>query len=119
MALSPAAVYRPGAVFTMRRGGLARMRLDGVRPAGLFPLYDEFPSGVDCTGERGTIVVTFGDVAQPDTHWVVERSVHRARGTRFERLSTERMKVAVGPEAGAPLARGSRHPFRSCSPRVD
>ena len=63
VALSPEAVYRPGAVFTMREGGLRRMRLIGIEPSipdDLFPFDDEFPAGVDCTAEPGSIVVTFG-----------------------------------------------------------
>jgi hypothetical protein len=110
--MSPAAVYRPGAVFTVHRRGLARMRLEGSRPADLFPLDDEFPSGVDCTGERGAIAVTFGDVGDPDSHWDIERSVYEASGVRFERLRTEYLRVEVGSEK-----RGE--PFRACSERVD
>jgi hypothetical protein len=104
VSLSPAAVYRPGAVFTLRDGRLARMRLGGSR---LFPLDDEFPADVDCAAEPGTLVVTVGEPGDPDTHWDIRRSTFRAAGLRFERIQTERLRVAVGePVGGAP--------FRSC-----
>lgn len=104
VSLSPAAVYRPGAVFTLHEGRLARMRLAGSR---LFPLDDEFPADVDCTGEPGTLVVTVGEPGDPDTHWDIRRSTYRPAGVRFERVQTERLRVAVGePVGGAP--------FRSC-----
>jgi hypothetical protein len=116
--LSPAAAYRPGAVFTMRNGKLARLQLEGARPANLFPLYDEFPSGVDCTGERGAIVGTFGNLAQPDSHWDIKRSVYRADGVRFELLRTERFRVKVGPEAAQRWPEVGGDAFRSCPERV-
>ena len=56
--LSPANVYRPGMVFTLSRGELLRMRLEQATAPEHFPLYDEFPAGVDCAGRPGTIVVT-------------------------------------------------------------
>jgi hypothetical protein len=104
VSMSPAAVYRPGRVFAIRNGELAMMRLAG---SGLFPLDDEFPSGSDCAGEPGRIVVTVGDVGHPDTHYDVERSVYAVDGVRFERLSTERIQVKVGDEARSA-------PFQSC-----
>jgi hypothetical protein len=108
VALSPAAVYRPGAVYALRDGRLARMRLQGRRPATLFPLDDEFPADVDCLPEPGTIVVTTGQVGDPDSHWEVERTTYRAERLRFERTSRERFRVPVGQEIGG-------DPFRSCS----
>jgi hypothetical protein len=117
--LSPAAVYRPGAVFTIHNGKLAQLRLEGARPASLFPLYDEFPSGVDCAGDRGTIVATFGNVAEPDSHWDIKRSVYRADGLRFELLRTERSRVKVGPEAAQRWPEVGGDAFRSCPDRVD
>jgi hypothetical protein len=119
VALSPDAVYRPGAVFAMRKGRLVRLRLDGTRPSDLFPFEDEFPSGVDCAGKPGKIVVTFGDVGDPDSHWDIKRSVYRAAGIRFERVRTKRFRIEVGPEASRrwPEVRGD--PFRSCPDRVD
>jgi hypothetical protein len=116
--LSPAAVYRPGAVFTMRDDKLARMRLQGARPTNLFPLYDEFPSGVDCAGERGAIVATFGNLGQPDSHWDIKRSSYRADGLRFELLRTERFRVKVGPEAAQRWPEVGGDAFRSCPERV-
>ncbi len=104
VSMSPAAVYRPGRVFTIRDGEFARMRLAGTD---LFPLHDEFPAGTDCAGEPGRIVVTTGEVGRPDSHYDVERSVYEARGDRFVRLHTERFPVEVGSEE-----RGA--PFRTC-----
>jgi hypothetical protein len=107
VSMSPAAVYRPGAVFTVRGGRLVRMRLQGARPADLFPLDDEFPTGVDCAREPGTIVVTVGEVADPDSYYDIERSVYEAAGVRFKRLRTERFRVEVGSEERVA-------PFRRC-----
>jgi hypothetical protein len=104
VSLSPANVYRPGAVFTLREDRLERMRLGR---GALFPLDDEFPADVDCLPEPGTIVVITGDVGNPDTHWDVERSTYRAAGRRFERTGTERLRVPVGEKIGGA-------PFRSC-----
>jgi hypothetical protein len=119
--LSPANVYRPGAVFTLRAGELVRMRLETTCcPDDLFPFYDEFPSGVDCTREPGTIVATFGNLARGgDRHWDIKRSFYRAAGIRFERYRNERFRVEVGPEATRrwPETRGD--PFLSCAGRVD
>jgi hypothetical protein len=121
--LSPANVYRPGAVFTLHRGRLTPMRLQvkAPLPDDLFPFDDEFPAGVDCAGEPGTIVRTFGGLAEhgtDDSHWDIKRSFYRAVGNRFERLRVERFLVEVGPEAKQrwPELRGV--PFRSCPGRV-
>jgi hypothetical protein len=121
VALSPLAVYRPGALFTVRDGELARMRLERTQTPELFPFYDEFPAGVDCGREPGTIVVTLGTLAEggsDDSHWDITRSLYRARGIRFEPVRDERFRVAVGPEAGRrwPEVRGK--PFLSCPGRV-
>jgi hypothetical protein len=123
VALSPEAVYRPGAVFTMREGELRRMRLIGIEPPipdDLFPFDDEFPAGVDCTAEPGSIVVTFGELAEKgDRHWDIVRSFYRAAGTEFEPVRAEEFRVEVGPGAAErwPELRGD--PFISCAPRVD
>jgi hypothetical protein len=119
VALSPAAVYRPGAVFTMRDGELARMRLEATSPSNLFPFYDEFPSGVDCAAEPGTIIATFGNMAYNDAYWDIKRSLYRRAGVRFELVREERFQVKVGPEAKRrwPELRGD--PFLSCPRRVD
>ena len=111
---SPAAVYRPGAVFTMRHGELARMRLGATSPSDLFPFYDEFPSGVDCAAERGTIIATSGKVADDDAYWDIKRSLYRRVGVLFELVREERFRVKVGPEAKRrwPELRGD--PFLSC-----
>ena len=105
--LSPANVYRPGAVFAARGDGLVRLRLGR---SNLFPLDDEFPTGVDCTGEPGRIEVITSRVAEDDSFWDVKRSIYRARGRRFRRLSTERSRVPVGTEITGPA-------FRSCPAR--
>ena len=102
--LSPANVYRPGAVFAVRRGKLVRLRLGR---SNLFPLDDEFPTGVDCTGEPGRIEVITSQVADDDSFWDVKRSIYRARGRRFRRLSTERSRAPVGTAVAGPA-------FRSC-----
>ena len=122
IALSPAAVYQPGAVFTMGDGRLTRMRLLGTDADELFPFYDEFPAGVDCAAEPGTLVVTFGDLAdggKDDRHWEITRTVFRAAGSGFERVRDRELLVEVGPEARQrwPEVRGD--PFRTCGARVD
>jgi hypothetical protein len=117
--LSPAAVYRPGAVFTLSEGKLLRMRLERAPVPELFPFYDEFPAGVDCAGQPGTIVVTQSLIAEEgDGRWDVTRSFYRAAGARFGLVRTERFKVEVGPEARRrwPEVRGD--PFSHCPGRV-
>lgn len=119
VAMSPAAVYRPGAVFTLRRGALVRMRLEHAPVADLFPFYDEFPAGVDCAARPGTIVVTQSVIAaQGDTHWEIRRSSYRAMGARFALVREVRLQVEVGGEARQrwPEVRGD--PFLNCSDRV-
>lgn len=108
--LSPANVYRPGAVYAARGGRLVRLRLAGTRPANLFPLADEFPTSVDCMGEPGRIEVITSQVAEDDSFWDVRRSIYRARGRRFKRLSTERFRAPVGSEV-------TGESFRSCQAR--
>jgi hypothetical protein len=119
--LSPVAVYRPAAVFTMRAGELLRMRrdVDPKLPDDLFPVHDEFPSGVDCAAKPGTIVVTVGNLGEhDDSHWDITRSRYRAVGTRFKLVGEKRSRLEVGPEAKHrwPELRGE--PFLSCSGRV-
>lgn len=117
---SRAAVYRPGVVFTVARGELEALRLPG-KYGHLFPFYDEFPAGVDCAGEPGTIVVTWGDLADggtDDSHWDITRIFYRATGALFEAFRHEEHRVEVGPEAQArwPEIRGD--PFLSCPNRI-
>lgn len=117
--LSPAAVYRPGAVFTLSQGKLLRMRLERAPVPELFPFYDEFPAGVDCAGQPGTIVVTQSRIAdEDDGRWDVTRSFYRVAGARFGLVRDEQFQVEVGPEAGQrwPEVRGD--PFVSCRGRV-
>ena len=120
--LSPANVFRPGAVFTLRQGDLARMRVERRYTPELFPFYDEFPAGVDCAGKPGSIVVTLGDIAdggKDDSHWDVTRSFYQAADHRFELVRRQAFRVEVGPEAKQrwPEVRG--RPFLSCPDRVD
>jgi hypothetical protein len=103
--LSPAAVYRPGAVFAARGRKLVRLRLGR---GSLFPLQDEFPTETDCTGDTGEIVVVTSEVAEDDSYWDVTRSRYRARGTRFRRVYRERFWSPVGTEL-------TGKSFRSCS----
>jgi hypothetical protein len=119
VAMSPAAVYRPGAVFALRRRALVRMRLEKASVPELFPLSDEFPAGVDCAGPPGTIVVTQGRVAdEGDSRYDITRSFYRAAGTRFSLVRDEHFQVGVGNEARQrwPEVRGD--PFIRCSDRV-
>jgi hypothetical protein len=119
VAMSPAAVYRPGANFTLRQGGLVRMRLDHAPVAGLFPFYDELPAGVDCAGQPGTIVVTQSRIAdRGDRYWEVTRSFYRAAGVRFALVRNVRLEVEAGDEARRrwPEVRGD--PFLRCPDRV-
>lgn len=119
VALSPLAVYRPGLVFTMRNGELAQMRLEEEGVMGLFPFYDEFPAGVDCAGEPGTIVVTLGRLkGADDSHWHVTRTVYRAAGINFEPVGEERLTMEVGPEAEQRWPEIEDDPFRTCAGRV-
>lgn len=122
ISLSPAGVYRPGAVFTLRRGELARMQVERLLVPDLVPFYDEFPAGVDCAGEPGSIVVTLGGLADggnDDSHWDITRSFYRAAGIRFELVRNQAFRVEVGPEAQQrwPELRG--RPFLNCPNRVD
>lgn len=121
IAMSPANVYRPGAVFTLRDGELARTRVERLAVPELVPFYDEFPMGVDCAGEPGSIVVTIGglkDAGVDDSHWDVTRSFYRAADTTFEFVRKQEFRVEVGPEAPRrwPEVRG--RPFLSCENRV-
>jgi hypothetical protein len=118
--LSPKAVYRPGAVFTLRDRTLSRMRVEGLPVAELIPFYDEFPAGVDCGEQPGAIVVTQGLIAdEGDGRWDITRSFYRAAGVRFDLVREERFHVEVGPEARRrwPEVRGD--PFLTCPNRVD
>jgi hypothetical protein len=123
LTLSPAAVYQPGAVFTVRDGGLERMRLEDGAPSRLypelFPLDDEFPAGVDCAGP-GRIVVTVGGLAAGgDRFWDVTRTLLRASGRGFALIRRQRFRIEVGPEAQQRWPELASDPFRSCRPRVD
>jgi hypothetical protein len=116
---SRAAVYRPGVLFTLNRGKLLRLRLERVPVPELFPFYDEFPAGVDCTGPPGRIVVTRGRIADGgDRFWDVTRSFYRSAGVRFVFVRDERFLVDVGPDAPRrwPEIRGD--PFLRCAGRV-
>lgn len=121
VSLSPLAVYRPGGVFTVRQGELARMRVEDLFPPELVPFDDEFPAGVDCAAQPGKIVVTHGGLAdegRDDSHWDISRSFYRADGDHFELVRREEFRIRVGsgdeqrwPELGG-------RPFLSCPNKV-
>ena len=118
--LSPANVYRPGMVFTLSRGELLRMRLENATAPERFPLYDEFPAGVDCAGRQGTIVVTRSRIADGgDRFWSVTRSFYRsAAKARFAFVRAEQFLVEVGDEAAARWPEVLNEPFLRCPSRV-
>jgi hypothetical protein len=117
--MSPANAYEPGAVFTVRDDGLARMRFEGGGVPELVPLDDEFPAGVDCAGRPGRIVVTSGDLERgTDRYWRISRSVLQASQTRFELVRRTWFRVRVGPEAERRWPELGGHPFRSCPATV-
>ena len=121
IAMSPANVYRPGAVFTLRDGELARMRVERLAVPELVPFYDEFTAGVDCAGEPGSIVVTFGDLAdagKDDSHFDITRSFYQAADTTFEFVRKQEFRVEVGPEARQRWPEVQDRPFLSCPNRV-
>lgn len=107
---SNAAVYRPGAVFTLRERTLVRRRFEGLAVPAFVPFYNEVPAGVDCAGTPGSIVVTLSQIAERgDRFW---------DQVRFDLVRKERFLVDVGPEARKrwPEVRGA--PFLSCPQRV-
>jgi len=111
--MSPANVYRPGAIFTVRDRGLVRMEPE------LVPLDDEFPAGVDCTGRRGRIVVTSGDLARgTDRFWRISRTVRQSSGDRFRLVRRTWFRVPVGPEAEQRWPELGGHSFRTCPATV-
>jgi hypothetical protein len=117
--LSPANVYRPGAVFTLRDEAMRQLRREGAPVPGHFPFHDEFAAGVDCTGRPGEIVVTQGRISERgDRWWAITRTFLRADGGRFAENRVELYEVEVGDEAGRrwPEIRGD--PFLSCPGRV-
>jgi hypothetical protein len=119
VSISPANVYEPGMVFTVRDGELARMRLQAGAASRLypelFPLDDEFPAGVDCAGRPGRIVVTRGGLERGgDRFWELTRTLLRASGISFEPVRTQRFRIRVGPEAPRRWPELAGDPFRSC-----
>ena len=74
---------------------------------------------MDCATGPGTIIATFGNVADNDAYWDIKRSLYRTAGIRFELVREERFQVKVGPEAKRrwPELRGD--PFLSCPRRLD
>ena len=124
VALSPGAVFRPGAVFTVVDGELVRMRLDGEGSGSLpdlFPFFDEFPTGVDCTDKTGEIVVTVSEFAPrgDDSVFGITRTFYRADGAIFRRIGREESLVdCCNGEAKQRWPETADDPFRSCSGRV-
>jgi hypothetical protein len=119
--ITPMAVYRPGAVYTMGGGELESMRLGGRRYGELFPIYDEFPAGSDCIEESGTIVVSDSNLADggaDDSHWDVTRTFYQANGTLFERVDREEYVVEVGPPSQLQFPELRGKAFISCPDRI-
>jgi hypothetical protein len=115
VAMAPANVYEPGAVFTVRDDELVRMQFEGGGVPELVPLDDEFPAGVDCAGRSGRIVVTSGDLARgTDRFWRISRTWLRETGARFERVRREWHRVRVGPEAERRWPELGGNSFRTC-----
>jgi hypothetical protein len=120
VALSPGAVFRPGAVFTVSNGHLARMRMDGEESGGLtnlFPFYDEFPTGVDCTDSSGEIVVTVSQFAPQgdDSVFGVTRTFYRPDRATFRSVDQEEFVVdCCNEEAKQRWPETADDPFRSC-----
>jgi hypothetical protein len=116
----PGHPHRSGQVFTHEPTGswgtvmpMEIMPSPGGPPI-LFPLGGEFAAGVDCTGQRGTIVVTRGSMAEGgDTHFDITRTTYRARGAVLTRLDAESFVVPVGQESER-WPELADDPFRSC-----
>ncbi len=114
---SAAAVYVPGAVFTLSQGELRRVRLQRAhRRQTCSRSPTSSPLEWTAPGQPGTIVVTHSRIADgDDRHWDVTRSFYRAAETRFDFVRSERaLRVEVGPEAKRrwPEVRGD--PFLRC-----
>jgi hypothetical protein len=124
VALSPGAVFRPGAVFTVSAGHLARMRMNGEdlgSHSNLFPFYDEFPTGVDCTDSSGEIVVTVSQFAPQgdDSVFGVTRTFYRPDRATFRSVDQEEFVVdCCNEEAKQRWPETADDPFRSCPGRV-
>jgi hypothetical protein len=122
IALSPGAVYRPGAVFTAVDGDLVRMRLRGTSSGlpELFPFYDEFPTGVDCSAASGEIVVTVSRFAPQgdDSIFGITRILYRSdRAGRALFRAVDQKEFVVdccNGEAKQRWPETANDPFRSC-----
>lgn len=124
VALSPGAVNRPGEVYTVLKGKLARMRLAGESPGPfphLFPFYNEFPSGVDCTDSPGEIVETASQFAPggDDSVYGITRTIYRSDRATFRPVNQEEFVVdCCNEEAKRRWPETADDPFRTCSGRV-
>ena len=124
VALSPGAVFRPGAVFTVLDGELAHMRLNGEDSGShpnLFPFYNEFPAGVDCTDSSGEIVVTRSQFAPQgnDSVFGITRTFYRPDRATFRPVDREDFVVdCCNEEAKQRWPETADNPFRSCPGRV-
>jgi hypothetical protein len=124
VALSPGAVFRPGGVFTVADGKLIRMRLGG-KDSGtqrLFPFYDEFPTGVDCTDLPREIVVTVSQFAprRDDSVFGITRTFYRPEGATFWPKGRKRLVVdCCNEEAKRRWPETADDPFRSCPDLVE
>ncbi len=107
--LSPANAYRPGVVYTLSRGALLRMRLERAIAPDHFPLYDEFPAGVECVGPPGTIVVTHSVIAEGGDQLLRRHAlVLPVRGRSPLRLHSGRAVPGRRRHRSDALARGPR-----------
>jgi hypothetical protein len=124
VALSPGAVFRPGAVFTVSDGDLVRMRLGGDDSGSLpnlFPFYDEFPTGVDCTESSGEIVVTVSQFAPQgnDSVFGITRTFYRPDRATFRPADRKEFEVnCCNEESKQRWPETADDPFRSCPGRV-
>jgi hypothetical protein len=124
VSLSPGAVFRPGEVYTVLKGTLARMRLAGENTGSyphLFPFFDEFPTGVDCTDSPGEIVVTASEFAPDgdDSILGITRTIYRSNRATFRPVSQENFMVdCCNDEALQRWPETADDPFRSCSGQV-
>lgn len=120
----PPAVYRAGAVFTVRSGRLLLMRHGDKPPEGLahvIPFYDEVPAGVDCSNEPGEIVETSGIFAPggDDSKVRIIRVVYEARGVTFMPIRRESILMdCCDDEVSRRWPETADRPFRSCRGRV-
>jgi hypothetical protein len=87
----------------------------------LFPFYDEFPTGVDCTDSSGEIVVTVSQFAPDgnDSVFGITRTFYRADRVTFRPIGQEESVVdCCNEEAEMRWPETADDPFRSCPGRL-